>query len=201
MAEIFAPSSPAGVTQLIAEYPLAWVVGTDFRATPLPLMAETDPAGAVVALVGHFARRNPQVAALQADPRALILFQGPQGYISPRWVSKPAWGPTWNYAVARFEVRVEFVPEEIDEALRVMAAHLERHHLDPWVPAEMGSRYADLRRYIIGFRAHVRASHATFKLGQDEAATTFAEITAALGETSLTRWMTAQRTPLPGEHE
>jgi transcriptional regulator len=201
MAEIFAPNSPAGVAQLIAEYPLAWVVGTDFQATPLPLMAETDTAGAVVTLVGHFARRNPQVAALQADPRALILCQGPQGYISPRWVSKPAWGPTWNYAVARFEVRVEFVPEQIDEAIRAMAAHLERHRSNPWVPTEMGPRYADMRRYIIGFRAHVQAAHATFKLGQDEDAATFGEITAALGETSLGRWMNAQRTPLSGEHE
>jgi transcriptional regulator len=201
MAEIFAPNSPADVVQLIAEFPLAWVVGTDFQATPLPLMAETDAAGAVVALVGHFARRNPQVAALQSDPRALILFQGPQGYISPRCVSKPAWGPTWNYAVARFDVRVNFVPEEIDEALRAMAAHLEGHRSDSWVPTEMGARYADMRRYIIGFRAHVQAAHATFKLGQDEDAATFAEITAALGETSLGRWMSTQRTPQRGEHE
>jgi transcriptional regulator len=201
MAETFAPNSPADVSQLIAAFPLAWVIGADFQATPLPLMAETDAAGAVVALVGHFARRNPQVAALQSDPRALILFQGPQGYISPRWVSKPAWGPTWNYAVARFEVRVEFVPEEIDAAIRAMAAHLEAHRADPWVPTEMGPRYADLRRHIIGFRAHVQAAHATFKLGQDEDQATFSEITAALGEMPLARWMSAQRTPPPRENE
>jgi transcriptional regulator len=68
----------------------------------------------------------------------LILFQGPQSYISPRWVSKPAWGPTWNYAVARFRVNVEFVPEEIDAAIQALASHLEGHRVDPWAPAEMG---------------------------------------------------------------
>jgi transcriptional regulator len=193
MADLFAPKSPADVARLIAMYPLAWVIGTDFQATPLPLMTETDSAGAVTALIGHFARRNPQVAALQANPRALILFQGPQDYISPRWVSKPGWGPTWNYVVARFEVRVEFVPEEIDAAIRAMAAHLESHRPDPWVPSEMGPRYADLRRYIIGFRAHVEAVHPTFKLGQDESEATFAEITAALGEKPLVQWMLQQR--------
>ncbi len=202
MADLFAPSSPADVIRLIAAFPLAWVIGSDFQATPLPLMAETDASGAVVALLGHFARRNPQVAGLQANPRALILFQGPQGYISPRMVSKPAWGPTWNYAVARFVVRVEFVPEEIDAGLRAMAVHLESHRPDPWVPTEMGARYADLRRYIIAFRAHVQAAHATFKLGQDEDAATFAEITAALGETPLARWMNASRKPSRAEeHE
>jgi transcriptional regulator len=58
----------------------------------------------------------------------------------------------------------------------------------------MGSRYADLRRHIIAFRAHVQASHPTFKLGQDEDGATFAEITAALGEQPLAEWMMMQRT-------
>jgi transcriptional regulator len=200
MAEIFTPSSPADVARLLADFPLAWVISADFQATPLPLVAETDTSGAIVALIGHFARRNPQVSALQSDPRALILFQGPQGYISPRRVSKPAWGPTWNYAVARFEVTVEFVPERIDEAIRVLATHLEGGRRDPWTPAEMGPRYADLRRHIISFRAHVRGARATFKLGQDEDAATFAEITASLGATSLAEWMRWQRKPPPGEH-
>ncbi len=201
MAELFAPKSPEDVARLIALYPLAWVIGSDFQATPLPLMAETDSAGAVTALIGHFSRRNPQVGALQANPRALILFQGPQDYISPRWVSKPAWGPTWNYAVARFEVRVEFVAEEMDKHILSMAAHLEGHRPDPWAPSEMGPRYADLRRYIIGFRAHVQAAHPTFKLGQDEDAATFAEITAALGDKPLARWMLNQRRTLPEGHK
>ena len=193
MADRFAPRESADITRLIAEFPLAWVIARDFQCTPLPLMAETDARGGVVSLVGHFARRNPQVAALQADPRALILFQGPQGYISPRLVSKPAWGPTWNYAVARFEVTIDFVPDEIDTAIREMAAHLEHGQTDPWVPEDMGPRYADMRRYIIGFRATVRHAHVTFKLGQDEDARTFDEITTALGESPLAHWMSGQR--------
>ena len=192
MADRFAPQSPADIVALIADHPLAWVVSRDFQATPLPLMAETSAEGEIVSLIGHFARRNPQVAALLADPAALILFQGPEGYISPRFVSRPAWGPTWNYAVARFEVTIEFVPDEFDVAIRHMAAHLEAGEQNPWVVDDMGPRYAELRRYIIGFRAHVRRAHATFKLGQDEDPATFAEITAALGDTPLARLMRAQ---------
>jgi transcriptional regulator len=200
MPDLFAPKTPEDVARLIAQYPLAWVIGADFKATPLPLMAETDSSGSVTALIGHFARRNPQVPALQGNPHALVLFQGPQGYISPRLVSKPAWGPTWNYAVARFEVRVEFIGEEMDQHILAMAAHLESHRADPWVPSEMGPRYADLRRYIIGFRAHVQAAHFTFKLGQDEDAATFAEITRGLGGNPLAQWMLNQRdTPPQGQ--
>ena len=199
MTARFAPNSPADIAKLIADYPLAWVISRDFQATPLPLMVETDANGVIVSLIGHFARRNPQVDALVADPSALILFQGPEGYISPRFVSKSAWGPTWNYAVARFDVAIEFVPDEFDVAIRHMAAHLEHGQRDPWVVEDMGPRYAELRRYIIGFRAHVRHTHATFKLGQDEDETSFAEITAALGDTPLARWMVAQHRSAPRE--
>ena len=60
---------------------------------------------------------------------------------------------------------------------------------------DMGPRYADMRRYIIGFRATVRHAHVTFKLGQDEDAQVFKEITTALGATPLGQWMSGQRDP------
>ena len=80
MAELFAPQSPQDVTHLIAQYPLAWIIGSDFKATPLPLLAENDSAGNVVALIGHFARRNPQVAALQANVMDRVI----AGKITPQ---------------------------------------------------------------------------------------------------------------------
>lgn len=181
----FVPRSHEGIVRLVAEHPLAWVVSRDFQATPLPLLAETDPAGAVVSLFGHFARRNPQVAALEADPQALILFQGPQGYISPRLVSNATWAPTWNYAVVRFEVTIVFVPDETDAAVRRLAAHLERGRRNPWQVEELGKRYGQLQPHIIAFRAQVRAVRATFKLGQDEDPRTFDEIVAGFADAPL----------------
>src|SRR5882672_9097632 len=193
MATRFEPKSAADVSRLIADYPLAWVISSDFQATPLPLVAETDASGAVVCLIGHFARRNAQVAALQADPRALILFQGPQGYISPRLVSRPGWAPTWNYAVARFDVAIEFAPAETDDAVQRLLRQVEAGRRNPWRVEEMGARYGELRQHIIAFRARVNSAHATFKLGQDENDATFAEIVAGIGDTALSQWMSAQQ--------
>lgn len=191
MSSPFAPRSHEDVLALVRSAPLAWVVSHDHGApaTPLPLLAETGEDGRIVSLFGHFARRNPQVAALQASPRALVLFQGPQAYVAPRLVSNPTWGPTWNYAVARFDVRIEFVPDEIDAALEQLAAHLEAGHADPWTPRAMGERYHRLREHIIAFRAHVEQVHATFKLGQDETPETFAEIVEGHHDRALTEWM------------
>ncbi len=187
----FTPASPADVVRLIADYPLAWVISRDFQATPLPLLAETDRQGKVKALFGHFALRNPQVSALQKDPQALILFGGPQGYISPTLVSNPTWGPTWNYAVARFTVRVEFAAEENDRAIALLAKHVEPE--GHWAPGAMGVRYGQLIKHIVAFRAHVEDEQATFKLGQDEAPGTFAEIVDGLGDVDLGHWMMTQK--------
>ncbi|MCW5580018.1 MAG: FMN-binding negative transcriptional regulator [Luteimonas sp.] len=195
MSSPFDPRSHADTLELVRQYPLAWIVSRegDAPATPLPLLAETAGDGRIVSLLGHFALRNPQVAALQAAPRALALFQGPQGYVAPRLVSKPDWGPTWNYAVARFEVRVEFVPGENDFALEHLAAHLEAGRDDPWTVDRMGVRYAQLRQHIIAFRAHVLDVCATFKLGQDETRGTFEEIVAGHDNAELCAWMRRMR--------
>lgn len=194
----FAPRSHEDIARLVTDHPLAWVVSRDFRATPLPLIAETDASGAIVSLLGHFARRNAQVAALESDPEALILFQGPQAYISPRLVSNPTWAPTWNYAVVRFDVTVAFVPEETGVAVRRLAFHLEREQLNPWRVEALGARYGELLKHIIAFRARVRSMHATFKLGQDESRATFDEIVAGLADTPLASLMSQVRSIGPG---
>lgn len=185
---VFVPRKTGDVAALIAAHPLAWIVsnGPDaFVSTPLPLLAECDAEGRVVALFGHFAKRNPQVAALETDPRAAILFQGAQGYVSPRLISKPAWGPTWNYAVVRFETEVTFVPGETLSAVERLGAHLEGTGPDAWTVAEMGARAAPMLEHIVAFRAQVLSEHATFKLGQDESAQTFEEIVARHSDAAL----------------
>lgn len=186
-------AAPEDLAALIAAYPLAWVVSggpEDFASTPLPLLAEIGGDGRIAALFGHFALSNPQVAQLRRSPRATILFQGPQGYISPSLVSNPTWGATWNYAVARFEVEIAFVPDETGDAVWRLAAALERDDPPRWTPAAMEGRYDQLIRHIIAFRATVHRSSARFKLGQDEQAETFDEIVQGLGETELAAWMT-----------
>lgn len=140
------------------------------------------------------ARSSPLCAALQRDARALLLFSGPQGYISPSWVSNRTWAPTWNYAVVQFLVTIAF-----DEAPARLAAHLddlvgamERDRPGAWERSELGARYETLQRMIVAFEARVVEQRARFKLGQDERDSVFADITEALGRSdseALLAWM------------
>lgn len=184
--------SSGDILDLIREHPLAWVVssGTDsMTATPLPMLADTDDNGRIIRLVGHFARSNPHVPALMACPRALFLFQGPQGYASPSWVSDRTWAPTWNYAVVQIEADVQFRPDETDVALNRLVTAMELDRERAWSTAEMGPRFDQLKKGIIAFEAEVRAVRARFKLGQDEHPTVLAQILTKAPDAGLRRWM------------
>jgi transcriptional regulator len=125
---------------LIRAHPFAQLVtagGQGLQANPLPMLIDpqASPNGT---LRGHLARGNDQVAALCEGTEALVIFQGPQAYISPSWYpSKLEHGkvvPTWNYAA----VHAWGVPRIIDDPawLRRLVGNLtdnhERDRPNPW---------------------------------------------------------------------
>jgi len=87
------------------------------RAHPLGLLVTAGPGGLMAnpipfliypegsergTLRAHFARGNPQGRELAAVTDCLVVFQGPQDYVTPSWyATKRETGkvvPTWNYA-------------------------------------------------------------------------------------------------------
>ncbi len=195
--DVFAPRSAEQVLRLVLTHPLAWVVAQDaggMRALPLPLRPRVGAAGRIESFEGHFGRSNALRAALEENPRALLLFSGPQGYISPSWVSDRTWAPTWNYAVVQFAVEVAFdeTPARLDAHLADLVKAMERGRPNAWQVSEMGARYDKLRRMIVPFEAKVVEQRARFKMGQDERDVIFAGITEGLersGSEDLLAWM------------
>lgn len=189
---LFETYRAADVVDLIAEYPLAWVSAPGVEAEHaalLPLIARTDEAGRVVRLIGHMSRRNPLWAALEAAGRARILFQGPQGYISPNAAGSRAWIPTWNYAQVRISADIVFEPDQADSALAVLVEAAETGQDKPWTIDEAGARYEKLKPGIIAFSAFPTGIRPIFKLGQDERPETLARIIANTPDEALARWM------------
>jgi transcriptional regulator len=179
------------IVDLIDAYPLAWVVTgkSGFGATPLPILVETDTQGRPVSLLGHFAKRNPQVEQIVEQPRTLFLFSGPHSYVSPELVMTTRdWGPTWNYATAQIIADVEFDEDLNDEALDKLVGRMERGRSQPWTRSELGPRYDRMKRAIIAFRAPIIEIKAGFKLGQDERDEVFADIVDGVSP-DLADWM------------
>ncbi len=200
MAEpaLFAPRQASDVETLIALAPLAWVVSTTGGAplaTPLPLLVAEGWSGAAPPrLIGHFARSNPQVERLRHDPRALLLFMGPNAYVSPSWMSDRTQAPTWNYACAQVHATIRFkdAPGDAEAAVARLAALMEEGRPKAWSPAEMGDRFQRIARGVVAFEADVDDTTAKFKLGQDERRDVFTDILAGLsrtGQAALVHWM------------
>lgn len=180
------------IVDLVAAYPLAWVVSgkPEFASTSLPILLETDAAGKPVSLLGHFAKRNVQVEQIRSEPRTLFLFSGPHGYISPELVTTTRnWAPTWNYANARIVADVEFDEALNDEALEKLVAAMENWRRNPWNRSELGPRYERMKRAIIAFRAPIASIEARFKLGQDERDEVYSDVVAGLDGDDLAGWM------------
>ncbi len=193
----FAARSDDDIHRLVLENPLAWVVsGAEgaLRATPLPIRPKFGADGQLEQLWGHFARSNPQHEGLACDPQALILFLGPQGYVSPSWMADRTQAPTWNYASVQFLVTMELVsdPVGVRELLDDLVGAMEQGRPKAWSAQEMGQRYDGLSRGIVGFRARILETRAKFKLGQDERDDVFGDILEgleAVGGADLHAWM------------
>ena len=194
----FAARRPQDVADLARAYPLAWLVSAGPNgslATALPLLVHTDEQGGLSALEGHFARANPQVAALRSDANALLLWIGPQGYVSPSWMADRTQAPTWNYASAQCRVRIGFIDDEAatHEHLHRLATLHEAGRLSAWAATEMGARFDTLAARIVAFRAEPVTVNERFKLGQDEREDVYADILSGLqrqgDNAALCDWM------------
>jgi transcriptional regulator len=90
--------------ELIRTHPLGLVVTAGpggLMANPIPMLVDAEPAPKGT-LRAHLARANPQWNELAAVDECLVVFQGPQDYVTPSWyATKRETGkvvPTWNYA-------------------------------------------------------------------------------------------------------
>jgi transcriptional regulator len=188
----FDPAHPSDVGAFVRDQILGLVTtsGPPAHVTPLPLLAQLNAEGGVTEFFGHFGRSNPQIEALQADPRALVIFMGPQAYVPTAWVSPTGWAPTWNYALAYFEVEVRFDAGENDRALAELVETMEQGQ---WTTDRMGARYEPLAQRILAFRARVIRQVGKFKLGQDETPETFEKIVQHLSPSPLAELMRRTR--------
>ncbi|MFN3608108.1 MAG: FMN-binding negative transcriptional regulator [Hyphomonas sp.] len=191
MSALYTTVPTADILRFTAENPLAWIVpATDpADAILMPLLLETGAEGAPATLLGHLPRSGPLTARLRENPRATCLFLGPHSFVSPRWISKPGWAPTWNFVSLKVTGTVTLDDTLTEHAVRTLSAHMEAPAGSDWTIDQVGDRLPGLLRGIIGFRLQIDALQPRFKTGQDETPTSHAEIHAHLDGHPLQPWM------------
>ncbi|MET1755602.1 FMN-binding negative transcriptional regulator [Novosphingobium sp. RD2P27] len=137
----------------------------------------------------HVARRNA-IAPHLPGATALCVINGPDAYVSPRWYSKPAQVPTWNYV----SVELEGYVRELDEdGLRRQLATLIATHearLSNGTPSTFDQVPADdvnaMIAEIVGFELEVREWRPTFKLSQNKSGQERERVARGLEEAGAT---------------
>jgi transcriptional regulator len=122
----FEENDPAILHALIRAHPLGALVahtGAGLDANHIPFLVRA--AHGATVLHGHLARANPMGRALAGAGEVLVIFQGPERFITPSWyATKRESGrvvPTWNFAVVHAYGR----PRAIDDP-KWVRAHLEQ---------------------------------------------------------------------------
>lgn len=131
----------------------------------------------------HLARGNALTRHLPGMT-ALIVLNGPDGYVSPRWYADAAQVPTWNYIALELEGRVERMDQDGLAALLEALSAANEARLsqgEPWTMDEMPpDALRQMMAAIVGFEMEIQAWRPTFKLSQNKPADERERVAAGL---------------------
>ncbi|MBL8376887.1 MAG: FMN-binding negative transcriptional regulator [Burkholderiales bacterium] len=169
----FEAGDPALALEVMRKHNFALLVGTDDDgrpyATHLPMIvSERGAEGARrIVLEGHVAKPNPQARFLSARPEVMVVFSGPQAYMSPKVYPDLQRVPTWNYVAVHAYGRVALIEGEAkkDALLKGLIAIHEPEYAAQWrgLPQEFQSK---MMAGIVAFEIEVQSLEAKFKLNQ-----------------------------------
>jgi transcriptional regulator len=175
----FEESRPGVLHQLMRDHPLGLLItqGAEGIATdPLPFLfdANRGPHGT---LRCHVARANPVWRTARTDVDSVVVFQGPQAYVSPGWYATKAQTgkvvPTWNYVIVQARGRLKVIDDPV-WLRRLLGELTERHEAPqtaPWRVDDAPADYIDsLLKAIVGIEIELSTLVGKWKVSQNRSA-------------------------------
>jgi transcriptional regulator len=155
-------------------------------ASHAPLMLDPDPAP-YGTLIGHLAKANPHARAADAAVQTLVIFQGPDGYITPSYyAAKREHGkvvPTWNYTA----VHAYGTLEAFDDPARLLAVvtrlteRNETPRAQPWAVSDAPDDFVQgMLRGIVGIALPIVRLEGKVKMSQNRPAADIAGVVEGL---------------------
>jgi transcriptional regulator len=175
--------------RLILAHPLGLLISAGpggLQANHIPFLVDA-AASERGTLRAHLARANPQIAELANVTECLVVFQGPQQYISPSlYPTKQDTGkvvPTWNYITVHAWGR----PRVMDDAawVRKQVDDLTRHNEEPrtapWQVSDAPETFVTAQvKGIVGVEIPIARIEGKWKVSQNRPAIDQAGVVAGL---------------------
>lgn len=140
-------------------------------------------------LRAHAARENPLFRGGLSSCEGLVIFRGPDGYVSPSWYPSKhehhRQVPTWNYEVVHVHGTMRVVEDE--NFLRGVLARLTRRHEaaepTPWTMTDAPADFiSELLSMVVGIELTITRIEGKRKLNQNKSSQDRAGVMSALRE-------------------
>jgi transcriptional regulator len=145
-------------------------------ATHLPVLLNPQQ-GANGTILGHVSRANLQWSDTDSTTEGLIIFTGPETYVTPSWYpAKQETGrvvPTWNYAAIHAYGPVTFFddPECLRDIVTRLTNKFEAQNPKPWQVTDAPPEYIDSQlKAIVGFEMPIHRLEGKRKFNQNRSA-------------------------------
>lgn len=163
----YAIDDPDEVKRLIRENPWGTLVthtANGLVASHYPMLLEEDAEG--ISVVSHVGKPDDEKLELGRG-EALVIIQGPHGYISPGWYDTPA-VPTWNHVTAHLWGVPEILSDDENwDVLTRLVTHFEHRMPHPVLLDDVGESGRALMAGTVGFRMRATRFEARLKLSQN----------------------------------
>ena len=120
-------------------------------------------------LTSHLAAANPQINDWKNKQDALVIFNGPHGYVSPSLYEEKQNVPTWNFIAVHVYGTVTIV-NDFEEKMAILEksiAAFEPEYFTQW--NELNKAYKDkLTHGMTGLEFEVERIDAKFKMSQNK---------------------------------
>ena len=185
----FAETDVAAMHALMRAHPLATVVhngpqGLGANHLPLHLSTEPAPNGC---LQGHVARANTLWKEAGPDAQVLVIFNGPEHYISPSsYASKARDGrvvPTWNYVAVHAHGTLRVIDDAawVAAQMQALTSTHEAGRAAPWSVEDAPADYIErMRMAVVGIEIVVSRLEGKWKVSQNQPAENQESLVAAL---------------------
>lgn len=162
---------------LIVNHPLGLLVtngDNDLEASPIPFLFYANE-GKYGVLRAHLAKANPHWKSLAEHVECLVVFQGPEGYVTPSWYPSKAEThkavPTWNYATVQVWGNASVTEDAawLRRQLDDLTMLHEKSRPQPWSVSDAPVDYiASQMKAIIGIEILIRRIDGKWKMSQNK---------------------------------
>lgn len=148
---------------------------TGIDANHVPFYLNCEQGHELGTLQCHVARSNPVWQRVLAGASVLVVFQGPDAYISPSWYPSKAENgravPTWNYLAVHVEGSVRVIEDAgwLQQHVRNLTNQHESAMIKPWSVDDAPTDYIErMIQAVVGLEISIQKITGKLKASQNQ---------------------------------